>query len=124
MLHSTFMVMFLATVVIIGTNYRWFWYRTEFWIKDKAARRPYTFILRDFYHLNPLVTCFLLVWAGYGLGRWLFSFENMLLLSAGLLFGHLFWGPPYQPGEQENPAYDPDGDRITLTQKGRKICKL
>jgi hypothetical protein len=119
MINTTLPLLLIVAAIIAGSNYRVIWYHTEFWIKDTAKRRPYTYILRDFYHEQPLVACFLLAWAGYALGRWIMPIDHILLFCGGLLMGHLFWGGEYKPGQQETPDYDPDNDTIELTDKGR-----
>jgi len=88
--------------------YGWFWYHTEFWIKDRTARRPYTFILRDFYHASPIAWTFLMFLAGY-LAYSHLHWKDLLLVSTGLLLGHLFWGNSWKEGEQEYPTYNPNG---------------
>ena len=85
--------------------YAWLWYHVEFWLKP-ADRRPFTFILRDFYHQSPLMSVFLTLSAGYLLGRHYFiDFVTWGGLLIGVVLGHLFWGKRYKPGEQENPPY-------------------
>lgn len=88
--------------------YAWLWYHVEFWLKPEA-RRPFTFILRDFYHNSPLITIFMTLTAGYIIGRNIsISFLVWLGLLFGFVLGHLFWGQPYKPDEQEYPEYNPD----------------
>lgn len=90
--------------------YRWLWFHTEFWLSPED-RRPFTFILRDFYHTNPLLTIIILSASFYALGRWLWllslkDFSIMLgTLLIGVILGHLFWGRKYIPGQQESPPY-------------------
>ena len=115
-------IIFIIIVLVIGANYRWFWYHTQFWIKDKAARRPYTFMMRDFYHDSPIIVCFALVYAGFALGAWLVPFDHMLLFSGGLLIAHLFWGGSYIHDQQEEPEYHPDAT-IELTDKGKALTE-
>ncbi len=83
--------------------YAWFWFHTQFWLPPEE-RRPYTFIIRDFYRDHPILWSFLMFLAGY------FSFNHLrpwdfAKVSVGLLLGHLFWGARYKPGEQESPEY-------------------
>ena len=52
--------------------YRWLW--------SRIGGRPWTYIIRDFYHHHPVIVGF-------------------LTLGIGILIGHLFWGTPYKEGE-------------------------
>jgi hypothetical protein len=97
-----------------GLNlYGWFWYHTEFWL-SKPDRRPYTYIMRDFYHQWPLITLIAVSTIAYAAGRWWIPLTAgwfwviLLSLSVGILLGHLFWGGDYIEGQQEDPPYDPD----------------
>ncbi len=90
--------------------YAWFWFHVEaLWIKDTAARRPFTYIIRDFYHAHPILWTWLAVLLGYSLGFWLVSFDSFIKISLGILMGHLFWGKGWLKGEQERPPYPPGG---------------
>ncbi len=98
----------------LGRAYCWFWYTTEFWLAP-ADRRPYTFILRIFYHRNPLLTILIISTLSYCFGRWwlpvtvgVFLFA-LLILLIGIVLGHLYW-TKYTPGEQEHPEYNPGKD--------------
>ena len=84
--------------------YAKFWFASQFWLKP-ADRRPYTFILRDFYHDHPILWTMLMI----GTGKfviWL-SWEWFIVFCVGLIFGHLFWGKKWVEGEQEYPEYLP-----------------
>ena len=50
------------------------------WLWKRVGGRPWTYILRDSYHKNPLV--------------WL-----IVSTLLGVLLGHLFWGTPWIPGQ-------------------------
>ncbi len=103
------LIFWLAAAVglIALLDYKNFWFHTQFWIKDKNKRRPYTFMIRDFSCKSPLLfgsICFFL-------GAWLhsqLSYQTMIVFFTGLLAGHLWFGRDYVPGEQENPPYCPD----------------
>ncbi len=88
--------------------YQKFWFATQFWLKPKD-RRPYTFMLRDFYHAHPILWTMIMI----GVGKfviWL-SWAYFVAFSIGLIFGHLFWGKKYRAGQQESPEYLPfEGD--------------
>ena len=93
--------------------YEWFWYHTEFWIKNKSKRRPYTYIMRDFYHQNPIIYTLLIAWLIYILSKVLaVDWKFWLYNTIGIVIGHLFWGRKYKSGQQEYPEYNPDkGDK-------------
>ncbi len=93
-----------------SSPYAWLWYHVEaLWIKDPAARRPFTFIIRDFFHCHPILWTWLAVLAGFYFGAWLITFDAFVLVSLGLLMGHLFWGTDWFKGQQEQPPYPPGG---------------
>ena len=87
--------------------YRWFWYHTEFWI-PKDERRPYTYLMRDFYHGSPLLTLLIFCTLSYCFGRWWVPLaiatllKGLGLLLGGILLGHLFWGTPWKQGEKDD----------------------
>lgn len=106
---SNFIFWIVAGVAVVAViDYRRFWYSTQFWIKDRGKRRPYTFIIRDISYQYPLF-----------FGAFLFSLGTLAQLSvrdvsifaSGLLCGHLWWGSQYVPNQQECPHYDPDADQ-------------
>ena len=76
--------------------YRWFWSHTEFWLAP-GERRPYTFIIRDFYHQSPLLSAAAVFLVGKALA--IVSWHDVFVFLAGMLFAHLFWGTPYVPNE-------------------------
>ncbi len=98
--------------------YSWFWYHTEFWLKPKD-RRPFTFIMRDFYHQYPFLVLLLTGAGFYALGNWgwhlsvAIYFVILGVVFAGIVLGHLFWGRPYVKGEQETPEYIEPEDKGT-----------
>lgn len=86
--------------------YAWFWLHTQFWIKDKKARRPYTFLIRDFYHEHPILFIFLEAWLIYLINHLLHTdWKIWVGITIGVLLGHLFWGKQWQQGEQEEPGF-------------------
>lgn len=80
--------------MFLGAWYHWLWSHT--------TGRPYTYIIRDFYHELPFP--FMLIEAG---GIYLFNHylhTNWMVwvyISIGVLIGHLFWGKDYIPDEGE-----------------------
>ena len=84
--------------MILGTWYKWLWSHT--------TKRPYTYIIRDFYHELPFP--FMMVFAGI---VWVFqkyfhaSVREWVYIAIGVLIGHLFWGRDYIPDEGEIKTY-------------------
>lgn len=100
----------------MSSLYRWFWYNTQFWIKQPEDRRPYTYLFRDLYHSTPLPTIVGLAIVFFMIGRyttlasiwWLLGL--ILALVAGIVLGHIWWGKTHQEGQQEHPTYLGEGD--------------
>lgn len=73
----------------------------ELW--SRIGGRPWTYILRDawakaeFVWIVGLVS--LGIWLGHNYG-WKQIMIGWLIFSAGYLFGHLFWGTKYIPGQE------------------------
>jgi len=93
--------------------YAWFWFHTQFWIKDPAQRRPYTLIMRDWVYPNmPWFLVILGIWYG-GLIVWHCLRPSLpvtlttLILGtlSGWLCAHIVWGSKWIPNEQEHPPY-------------------
>jgi hypothetical protein len=87
--------------------YAYFWFHTEaLWIKDPLARRPYTYIFRDW--IFPHMTIFkviLAVWYA-GMLTWLHWCPYPAAILLGLsswVAAHLVWGADWIPGQQEDP---------------------
>jgi hypothetical protein len=88
--------------------YAWTWFHVEAaWIKSEPARRPFTYIMRDFWAQHrfwgwtifivvSVAIAYACVWSAWFLP--VFGFH-------GMLFAHLNWGSPYKTGEQERPEY-------------------
>ena len=97
-------------VVVIAGNYKVFWYRTQFWIKNKRKRRPYTYLIRDFYHQAPAPFIGIIVTVSYYSYTWI-EFDTVVAIAIGVVGGHLFWGGKYIPGQQEDEEYNPGGKK-------------
>ena len=72
----------------------------ELW--SRIGGRPWTYIIRDFWHKYEGLCIVALVAIGVFLGRW-HSNELLMLLVAfavGYIAGHLFWGTEYKPGQR------------------------
>lgn len=62
------------------------------------GKRKWTFIMRDFAYLNPMLMFFL----GIGIGIWLHSWlewRDLVIGGACLLLSHLFWGTKFKKGQ-------------------------
>ena len=79
--------------------YRWLW--------TKIGGRPWTYIIRDIYHLGEWFVLTGTLLLGVLLGKCLSWGQVMLavgICTVGYIAGHCFWGTPYtpgQPGEEE-----------------------
>lgn len=89
--------------------YAFFWFYTEaLWIKDPEARRPYTFIFRDW--IFPHMKAFLVILAVWYVGIFIWLHWNpyppaILIGLSSWLGAHLVWGGTWRQGEQEWPPY-------------------
>ena len=65
--------------------------------------RPFTYALRDLWHGAEFVWIVALiavgVWMGHNLD-WMEVLKVMGIFTLGFIFGHLFWGKKYIPGQQ------------------------
>ena len=90
--------------------YERFWFATQVWLKPKD-RRPFTYLLRDWYHTSPLPTIVGLAITFYMIGRYTTQISLsaimgvVLALVAGIILGHLFWGRKHITNQQEYPTY-------------------
>ena len=74
------------------------WY---LWIWTRIGGRPWTYIIRDFYHKNPVVAMFIVAGVVTILDHFhVVNWKTELIVTAGVLIGHLFWGTPYIPNQQ------------------------
>ena len=97
----------------LGEIYSWIWYHTEFWIAKKINRRPFTYIMRDFIFGNPKPAAGMIAtwYAGmFALLYWHPFVAGALLLLSSFVLGHVVWGSKWTKGEQEYPAYNPNGN--------------
>jgi hypothetical protein len=69
---------------------------------SKVGGRPWTYIIRDTWHMLEGIWIISLVTAGAMLGHWLWNlmFPFILVFAFGYIAGHLFWGTRYIPGQQ------------------------
>lgn len=100
-----------SDLVVYGFNfYGIIWYYSEFFLAPED-RRPFTYILRDFWHKSPVLCTLILASLFYSLGRWWIPVSPIIFITvlvallAGILIGHLGWGTEYVPGQQEYPTY-------------------
>lgn len=88
--------------------YAWFWFHTQFWIKDPEKRRPYTYIFRDwiFTHLAWFYLISGIWFAGLGvLLLWQPLAAYILGVLSALVWAHCRWGEKWTPNQQESPPY-------------------
>ncbi len=93
--------------------YAWFWFHTEFWIKDPVKRRPYTYIMRDwvyphmkwFLAILGIWYCGLIAWNCLRLSLAVTLTTLVLSSLSGWISAHLIWGSKWIPNEQEEPPY-------------------
>lgn len=88
--------------------YEWLWFHTEFWIASKVARRPFTFIMRDW--IYPNLGSFIVIIISWYIGVTIIAlvspFVALLLgILSSLLLAHLVWGSKWIKDEQEYPDY-------------------
>lgn len=78
----------------LGNLYKWLWSHT--------TGRPYTYLIRDFYHENPILWIFLEAWVIWGINHF-FDIEwyVWVFITLGVVLGHLFWGKAWVPDEGE-----------------------
>ena len=85
------------------------WYHFEMlWIKSAAARRPFTYIMRDILMKYRLISSLIIITQIAGICfalRWNWIFGGILAAIYFIVMGHLVWGTPMILGEQENPPY-------------------
>ena len=78
--------------------YKWIYTKVTPWIG-----RPYTYLLRDLWHKCEFVWIMGLVALGVVLGHhydWITILEVLGIFTVGFIFGHLFWGKQYVPGQK------------------------
>lgn len=84
-------------------DWRRFWSNPYKWGLWKwIGGRPWTFILRDFWHKFEFVWIVGLVSLGVWLGHnfdWWAILIGWLVFSIGYIGGHLFWGKDYHEGQ-------------------------
>lgn len=88
--------------------YAWFWFHTEFWTKDPEARRPYTFMMRDWIYPHMKAFAFILCAWYAGMLAWLYWSPYLPAILIGLsswVSAHLVWGGKWIENQQEWPPY-------------------
>ena len=69
---------------------------------SRIGGRPWTYIIRDFWHKYKGLCIIGLIAVGVVLGQ--YYFERVLWLlgafALGYIAGHLFWGTAYKPGQK------------------------
>ena len=74
---------------------------------SRIGGRPWTYILRDTWHQYEGLWILGLIAAG-GVGTHFFGLSRVLqglgMFTVGYIFGHLFWGTRYLPGQRVDSA--------------------
>jgi len=76
-------------------SYKWWW--------SRIGGRPWTFMMRDFYHKFEYLVIILCFTMGYFIHPYLTFREFCLITGVGtacFLLGHLFWGKKWIEGQQ------------------------
>ena len=70
--------------------------------------RPWTYIIRDTWHMLEGIWIIGLIAIGAVLGHWFWHLILWILLvfAFGYIFGHLFWGTKYIPDQKEEAIKD------------------
>jgi len=75
------------------------------WLWTHIGGRPWTYIIRDFWHEHEFLCIFVLVNSGILLGHFV-GFKPVMIgwgiFSLGYICGHLFWGTDYIPHQTDN----------------------
>lgn len=80
-----------------------FWKNPYKWLYTRIGGRPWTFILRDFYHKFEYLIIIGFFSVGYFVRPYLTLREFYLVVGIGtfcFILGHLFWGKLYIPNQQ------------------------
>lgn len=78
------------------------WYK---WLWSRIGGRPWTYIIRDFYHDAPLPFLLVVLATGGAIGHYtgFVTFMKILgILLIGMILGHLFWGTKWIPNQPGN----------------------
>ena len=91
--------------------YEYIWYHVLFFLPPEE-RRPFTFIMRDFYHKSPFICIGVIVWILWAITLFhQVTWQELVLVGVGVIVGHLFFGKDYVAGEQEYPPFNPDKEK-------------
>lgn len=75
------------------------WYK---FLWKHIGGRPWTYIIRDFYHEMPIPFIMIEAWVIWAINYfWDVHWWVWLFISLGILLGHLFWSGKWIPGEGE-----------------------
>ena len=73
------------------------------WLWSRVGGRPWTFILRDFYHQFEYFILLIPLLLGYYVQPYLCARDLWIIIGAltiGYVCGHLFWGKKYIEGQE------------------------
>jgi hypothetical protein len=69
------------------------------WLWSRVGGRPWTYIIRDFYHTYEWAVFLTWFWIGVAVFRFgglLWCGFFWLLVTLGYVLGHFFWGTPWR----------------------------
>ena len=81
-------------------NWKRFWSNPYKWgLWHWIGGRPWTYILRDFSHQNPMLVLFIGIGVGIWLHEWL-EWRDLIIGLTCILIAHLFWGTKWVKGQK------------------------
>lgn len=80
------------------------WYNSYTWWWSRFGGRPWTYIIRDWWHEYEFLWILALIAIGAALGKYYWDqlWVGLAIFAAGYLFGHLFWGTRWRKGQRNN----------------------
>lgn len=75
------------------------------WLWERIGGRPWTYIIRDFYHAFEWCIIIMLILAGVTMGKhlsWLQVWLVLGIFTIGYIGGHLFFGKDWLKGQKGN----------------------
>jgi hypothetical protein len=81
-----------------------FWKNPYKWLYSRIGGRPWTYIIRDFYHKYEVPNLLIVLAIGAVIGHyigWTLFLIALAILLCGVIVGHLFWGTGYVPNQTD-----------------------